>query len=476
MIKAMTSRRGLCAALLLIAVSSRAQMELRVAPLVSAPAAPLAGAPGPSLAASAPSLAPLASARALALPAAPAALAAPAAEWTRASAAAVPAAVPGAAAVVPATPETIRGAVAQFEKRDFSTLSAGEVHAAGEDLMIQALGGAASGAAPAVPGAPSVAPALAAPDRRLYLLSKPLRTTVQLDVVSRAAHIGGAIAWELLKAWVGWHATGHLMGGVAVMVVELPFSPAMITGRSLLDLGARYWARKLAVLRELARAPGVERVRVLTAGQVEFSGPLARRKENTGLIFVDASQAPAAGRFGAAIPIDDASRQTVRLTLSRADASSSVVWTPTLADLLERRPLPPEIAAAWREALKAAASGSDPAHRLLDAARDLEPTHRLLDSARGRDLRIDAVLVGGPSGDVALGAIVAGPAVKTFIGLGHLDRVRAFFHRALQPRALPLSDTTIARSGEHVDGSWWVRAWRRLTGKLIVAPNERRTN
>ena len=430
----MTSRRGLWAASLLIAVSARAQVELRVAPVVSAPVA-LAPAAPPSLsiaapAAFAPSLA--------AVPAlAPAALSAPAAEPTAA----------------------IQGALSDFSKLDLGSVDAATAHGAGESLMLKALGGEAAESGASVPGAPGAAPTgLSPPGRRLYLLSKPLRETVQLGPAARAAHVGYAIAWELFKAWVGWHATGHVMGAVAVLAVELPFSPAMVTGRSLLDLGVRYWRRKLAVLRELARAPGVERVRVLTAGQVEFSGPLARRKENTGLIFVDASVPPEPGRFGAAIPIADAQRQQVRLTFSRPDSTSAAVWTPTLADLLERRQLPPEIAEAWRKSLHAVARGQAPAQRLLEAA-------------KGRDLRVEAVLVGGPPGDVPLGAIVEGPAVKTFIGLGRLDRVRAFLGRPLKPRSLPLSDTDVMRAGDARESGAWARlrrAWRRLAGSLIL--------
>jgi hypothetical protein len=452
----MKSRRGLRAALLLTAVCARAQLELRAVPALSAPAAAAPAASAAALSVFAPGAVALAAPATPALSAAsPSALSAPAAEPSAFSAAAAPAAEPAART------DAMRAAVADFSRLNLGSVGADGTRAAGDALMARALGEAGERAAAAVPGAPSApASGLSPSGRRLYLLSKPLRETVQLGPVARVAHWTGAAAWELFKAWAGWHATGHVMGGIAVLVVELPVSPAMLTGRSLLDLGARYWHRKLAVLRALARAPGVERVRVLTAGQAEFSGPLAVAKRNTGLIFVDASRAPPAGDFGAALEIADASRQTVRLTLERPDSAASVVWTPTLADLLERRPLPAEIAAAWRRALKASAPGPAPGPRLLEAA-------------HSRDLRISAALVGGPSGDVALGALVAGPAVKTFIGLGRLDRLRARLGWSVAPRSLPLSDTTVLRAGEPVElggASWPVRLWRRLTGRLIVVP------
>ena len=327
--------------------------------------------------------------------------------------------------------------------------------------MRRALAGGAAAPADSVaaPPAASHTSGLSAPGRRLYLMSKPLRVTVQLGPVARAAHVGVAVAWEMFKAWLGWHATGSPMGAAAVMIVELPVSPAMITGRSLLDLGLRYWVRKLAVLRELARAPGIERVRVLTAGRVDFWGPLALRKENTGLIFVDASAPPPDGRFGAAIPIDDAARQRVRLTLERPTGAAPDAWTPTLAELLERKPLPPEIAAQWRRALKTLARGQAPAARLLDAA-------------KGAGLRVEAVLLGGSAGDIALGSVLEGPAAKTFIGLGRLDRVRGWLGWKVRPRSIPLSDAAIERAGAPRPAgprARLTRAWRRLTGRLIVA-------
>lgn len=458
----MKTRRGLAAALLLASVCARAQLELRLAPEASAPTAavvPTALAAPAALAQSAVLAAPDAA------PAPTSALAAPAAQ----PAAAVPAVA--AAAAAPAAPgpavraATIRGAVADFSKLDLGSIDAGAARQAGDELMRRALTGATAAPTPAAPGAPQTpdaprASGLSAPGRRLYLMSKPLRVTVQLGPVARAAHVGVAVAWELFKAWVGWHATGSPMGAAAVMVVELPVSPAMVTGRSLLDLGLRYWVRKLAVPRELSRAPGMERVRVLTAGHVDFWGPLAVRKENTGLIFIDASAPPPDGPFGAPIPIDDAAHRRVRLTLERPRGSSPVAWTPTLAELLERKPLPPEIAAQWRRALKTLARGRAPAARLLDAA-------------KGAGLRVQATLLGGPDGDIALGSVLEGPSAKTFIGLGRLDRVRGWLGWKVRPRSIPLSDAVIERIGAPRQSglrAWLTRAWRRLTGRLIVAP------
>ncbi len=306
--------------------------------------------------------------------------------------------------------------------------------------------------------APAAAPASAPEDgaTRLYLMSQPLHSTAQLGPVARAAHAAGSIAWEALKAWGGWHATGTPMGAAAVMLVELPVSPAMLTGRTLLDLNARYWLKRRAAVGALARSPGVARVRVLTAGHTEFWGPMAVRKENSGLLFVESSRPPLSGPFGEPIPIADPARQRVRLTLSGSQGSSPTVWTTTLDRLLDRAPIPPEISAAWRESVRELGRGRAAAARLLDAA-------------KAPSLRIEAALVGGASGDANLGAIAEGPAARALIGLGRLDRVRAFLGLSRRSRAIPVSDTRVERPGA-ARGPFWARAWERLTGRLISPP------
>jgi hypothetical protein len=456
----MTSRRGLAAVFLTAASFASAQVEVR--PTAALPSAPRALAPlASSLLTPAPALI-------AAPPAAP-----PAAFPLPAAAAPLSAAAPSAAPLPPAQARALimTGALAAFARTDMKSASAAETRGAGEALMLRALGGEASDPA-SVAAAPLDAPLppLAAPaapvarpsGRGVYLLSKPLRETVQLGPAAMLAHSAYALGWEAFKMWLGWKATGSPMGGLAVLAVELPFSPAMVTVRSLVDLGQRYWRRKLAVLRELARTPGVERVRVLTTGDVEFFGPLARRKDNTGLIFVESSSGlpETIGRFGAPIPIEDVEAQRVRLTLAAGEKSAAAVWTPPLSHLLEGKPLPPGIAAAWRAAISPGKA----------------PMKILLDAAKSSSLRVDAVLVAPDGSEKPLGSIAAGPSVKTLIGLGRLDRVRAWLGRERRPRRLPVSDTVVERPGSARAPGWKAalrRAWRRLSGRLIVAPVQR---
>jgi hypothetical protein len=460
-LKLMTSLRRL-AVLLLCAANAAAQVEVRPLALpVSAPRALALPVALPSL--PAPSLSALPAAS---LPALPAPAAAPAAAPV-----AAPVAAPAAAAPLPpvqARAAALTGALAEFAKTDLKAASASDARGAGEALMRRALGeGAPAGSSVLAAPHDSPAPPLAAPGPaaapaapRIYLLSKPLRETVSLGPLSLVAHLGYALSWEALKAFAGWKATGSPMGALAVLAVELPFSPAMVTGRSLLDLGQRYWRRKLAVLREIARAPGVERVRVLTTGEAEFWGPVAYRKRNTGLIFVESAGGlpEEVGRFGAPIPIADAAARTVRMTLVQ-DGRAVAEWLPTLADLLAGRPIPPETAADWRAALKGAGPKS--------------PVGSVIKAVKGKELSVEASLLDEHGGERELGPVAYGGSVRSLIGLGRLDRLRSWLGRPLPARAIHLSDSRVERPGAAREpglAAALKRAWRRVAGRLIVAP------
>ena len=78
----------------------------------------------------------------------------------------------------------------------------------------------------------------------------------------------------------------------------------------------------------------------------------------------------------------------------------------------------------------------------------------------------------GPDGQSRpLGAIIHGPAVKTLIGLGLLDRVLSGLGRGRLSRRISISDTVVERMGDLVEPGWRAalrRAWRRISGRLIV--------
>jgi hypothetical protein len=362
----------------------------------------------------------------------------------------------------------VGAAVAQFAQIDLKSAPAAEIRGGADALMARALGaevsetpalavGSLSAAEiPLPPSAPEPARE-AAPGPRTYLLSKPLHETVELGPVARVLHYVLETGFQFAKAALAWRATGSPAAGLGMLAVDLIKMPPMITAQSLTDLGLRYWWRKLKTLRRLADTPGVTRIRVLTTGEAEFSGILARRKENNGLVFMDARGAlpETIDGFGSPIPVADLAERRVRLTMTHNGTSSIVAWTPTLAELLEGRSLPPDVAAAWRARLESDKKGRSPLQRVFDFKKE-------------KELRIEARLSDGAGGETPLGSIAFGRSVKRLVGLSRWDRVLAVFGRTPPVRALPISDTTVERGGSRAVDGKWRRGWLRLTGRLIV--------
>lgn len=382
---------------------------------------------------------------------------------------------PIAAPLLPAAPAplelaNIGAAVTKFAAIDLKSAPAADLRGGADELWRAAIGEEATKApalaagtlsAAEIPLARSGPPAAREPasSPRVHLLSKPLHETVELGRVARVLHYVLESAMQFVKAAVAWQATGSPAAGLAVLAFELVKMPPMITAQSLADLGLRYWWRKLSTLRRLADAPGVTRIRVLTTGEARFSGILAVRKENTGLVFVDAKGALPAEieGFGSPIAVADLADRRVRLVLAHDGVSEPTFWTPTLAELLSGTPIPPRVAAAWRATLDADKKGKSPLRRLLDFKKN-------------KDLRVEAHLSDGEGGETPLGTVAFGSSVKKLVGLGRLDRVGALFGRAPSGRAIPISDTIVERGGEKTVKGAARRAWRRLTGALIVRP------
>ncbi|TBR24627.1 hypothetical protein EPO15_03760 [bacterium] len=321
-------------------------------------------------------------------------------------------------------------AVADFSKGPAPTREAGE--ALWQSVMGERRAAAAAVVEP-TPSAPAPAARLAPPasapkTRTLHLLAKPLRETVELGPVARVLHYALETGFQFVKAALVWQATGSVTAGLAVLALELVKLPPMITAQSLADLQARYWWRRRSVLKELAAEPGVHAVKVLTAAHVEFSGILARRKENTGLIFVESEGGLGAevGRFGEPLAVQDAERARVRLTMVQKDRSARSVWMPTLAELLAEKPLPDDVAAEWRAVL---------AGQKADAGR----LRSFFDVAKEKDLRVEASLIGADGEERPLGTLAMGRSARRLMGASALDRALGWLGVSPHGRAIPLA-------------------------------------
>jgi hypothetical protein len=181
-------------------------------------------------------------------------------------------------------------------------------------------------------------------------------------------------------------------------------------------------------MKELAAQPGVKGLKVLTTGHTEFSGILARRKENTGLIFVESEGGleGEVGRFGAPLEVKNAETARVRLVMVQKDRSARVPWTPTLAELLAESRLPDDVAASWRGTL-------------AEQKADKGWLQRLFDFSKEKDLRIEATLVGADGSEQALGTLAMGRSARRLMGASTLDRALDWLGFPPGGRAIPLA-------------------------------------
>lgn len=392
-----------------------------------------------------------------------------------ATSAAPSAVVTPAAASVAGRLSSVRSAAAEFASADLTKIPAEGARGAGDALMDRVLGAesirvegvpAVSAGAP-VPfvtrlsasdaDAPRAGvPAAGAQRRpRLYLFSSPLRRTAELGVVARVLHYALEIGLQFVKGALVWKATGSVAAGLGVLAIELLKTPPMITAQSLMDLELRYWWQRRQAVRAAARAEGVTRVRVLTTGDVEYDGILARRKDNAGLVFVESAVVPtgAPADLGVPLVLADPRVRRVRLTLAQGEKTHPVAWETTLGSLLVGRALPDRVAKQWRMTLAVERHGKGLLARLTSFP---------------SDLRVEAALEDGRGGWTELGAVAVGKSALSLSGDSSGDRLRAVFGRLPRPRAIPVFDATVERGGRRIARGFWRRAWRRLTGRLVV--------
>lgn len=369
-------------------------------------------------------------------------------------------AAPSAPVPLPARVAAMSAAVAAAVPADLGKSSAGEARSSSDAAFAVLTGEPPAASAPALEAAPLPAASVPLPPSsgaRTHLLSVPLVQTARLGPTARVLHYAVETAIQFLKAALVWHATGHPAAGLGVLAFELLKMPPMITAQSLADLGLRYWWRKLSVLREVSAAPAVTRVRVLTTGETRFSGILAVRQENSGLLFVDADGPLPADMspYGTPIPVADLSERRARLVLVHDGVSELSFWTPTLGQLLAGERLPEDVASAWRARLD------------LDK-KEKGRLARIFDFGKEKELRVEAHLSDGAGGETPLGTVAFGRGVKSLVGISRWDQVRGLFGGRPRGRAIGLSDTAVEKKGERGPGGIFSRAWRRLTGRLIV--------
>jgi len=109
-----------------------------------------------------------------------------------------------------------------------------------------------------------------------------------------------------------------------------------------------------------------------------------------------------------------------------------VEWTPSLSEILDRKPIPADVASAWRS-------------HLFEALSREGRLKRWFGSVRLRQARLPIALL-LPSGEQApLDDIAQGPAALKLFGASRWARVKAWAGFSPGSRALPIIDKPVAR-------------------------------
>lgn len=311
-------------------------------------------------------------------------------------------------------------------------------------------------------GAPALAAAERAPavslQKKIYLLSKPAHTSVSLGWLAMSLHYAFEVLFQVFKAGALFYATGHLWPAAMLFVWELPRVPISIAAQSMADLKIRFLWRRVNDLKDLAKIPGVERIKVLTTNNTRFSGPLAVEQTSRGFVFLESARPPEAvpAAFGGAVLIEDPVRADLRFELVMGKTRSRARWSPNLAATLagSGAAIPEGVLRRWRR----------------DFARYRRSLPALKAGSALKDVKVEVSLKDAAGNLTPFGSIGEGPGANKLLGLTWGARALRWtrIHIFRGSRGVSLGNTEVAKADP--SASWplrALRALRRLLGRLV---------
>lgn len=287
---------------------------------------------------------------------------------------------------------------------------------------------------PSGPGLSPSKPSSPGPPRFNYILGRPLRVGVKLGFAAKFLHYFGETAFHFINAGLIYYATDNPVPALTVLAVGLPRVPAMIAAQSMADLGIRFLWHKHRALRRLAKIPGVRKIQMLTSSSTRFEGVLARSRDYRGIVFIETSK-PLEDNDDNPVLLEAPEEMRLRLTLEIDGQPSAVSWIPTVQELLEKKPIPVEIADSWRAEISEFQKGQGWFQRLFG-------------TAELKKLKVHATLIGQGGSEKPIGAIAEGGAAKGLVGLTLRQRAadwlrRFFLRRPRAERPIPVAEKRV---------------------------------
>jgi hypothetical protein len=285
---------------------------------------------------------------------------------------------------------------------------------------------------------PAAAPVAEAQPRYLYLMSKPLPLDVQLGKIAKALHY---IYWgvEIAAKTGGFYAaTESVAPTVGFFAFTLGHSVPYLTAHSMIDIKLRQWLRSSWMARKLRDIPGVQRAIILSSGVLGFSGLMVTERKSLNYVFVETTE-PLRSEggwtevFGQPIDLRDSARARISFRLSIDGQVNPFTWEAPLVEILDKKPMPVEVAELWRAHVKE----WDKESKLISKKDHFLGKHN-------RAVRVDATLTLPEGQAVPLDAVISGSQVRRLLGLKWYQRAQDAFaefigRRKLVERAMPLS-------------------------------------
>lgn len=183
-----------------------------------------------------------------------------------------------------------------------------------------------------------------------YALSLPQKNYSSLGPVAQAAHIAFEPALQIFKAVGAYYAANHSIAALlSLLIPELIKTPMSITLQSYGHLQMRFYRDISRRARPIFSLHGDPVLKLVTASSIRTSfGFLVTEKESTGFLFLvsrqpispEEWQTATAAKFGNLIPLAEAQSPTVDFELRNENEKIFDVWSVSVFDLLNGRPIP----------------------------------------------------------------------------------------------------------------------------------------
>ncbi len=182
-----------------------------------------------------------------------------------------------------------------------------------------------------------------------YILRQPIQQTTELTRKWALTSLGVDLTISAAKAGTIYYLTGSTQAAGTVAINDAIFEIPMMAASPRAQLNAwAAWKRREHV-KKIANIPGVEKIRVITAGRVENHSYLTATLHSQSVVFIETQGALPSelGTLEDWRKLDDLESSRLHLQLKIADQPAGSPIEVSLSDLFGKKALAPEGREEW---------------------------------------------------------------------------------------------------------------------------------